>query len=100
MPIEKYEEELKKIPTGIYFGFASVDGGPVYKTATSIGWNPFYKNTTKTLVFGGLSSKLFQEVHIIQKFHEDFYGKELKTVLLGYIRPESNFSSLGIIEYH
>lgn len=36
--------------TGIYYGFASVDGGPVYKMVMSIGWNPFYKNVKKSMV--------------------------------------------------
>lgn len=38
---------------------------------------------------------LFQETHIMHVFKEDFYGSELKVVMLGYIRPEKNFSSLG-----
>lgn len=36
--------------TGIYYGFANVDGGPVYKMVMSIGWNPFYKNVKKSMV--------------------------------------------------
>ena len=35
---------------GIYFGWASVDDGPVYKMVMSVGYNPFYKNTKKTMV--------------------------------------------------
>lgn len=36
--------------TGIYYGFASVDNGDVYKMVMSIGWNPFYDNTHKSMV--------------------------------------------------
>ena len=41
--------------TGIYYGLSNVDGGEIYKTVLSIGWNPYYKNTKKSLV------SLFQE---------------------------------------
>ena len=36
-----------------------------------------------------------QETHIIHKFDEDFYGAELSIVVLGYLRPEKNYPSLG-----
>ena len=48
----------------------------------SIGWNPFYKNTSKTA-----------EVHIMHRFEADFYGLEMRVVVLGYIRPEFNYVS-------
>lgn len=36
--------------TGVYYGWAQVDDGPVHKMVMSIGWNPFYKNTKKSMV--------------------------------------------------
>lgn len=36
--------------TGIYYGLSNVDGGEIFKTVLSIGWNPYYKNTKKSLV--------------------------------------------------
>lgn len=54
----------------------------VYPMVMSVGWNPFYNNTTKTA-----------EVHIIHKFSQDFYGLEMRVVVLGYIRPEYNYVS-------
>ncbi|KAI1904924.1 hypothetical protein AGOR_G00010690 [Albula goreensis] len=71
------------ISTGIYFGWASVGGGDIHKMVMSIGWNPYYKNTKKSM-----------EAHIIHKFKEDFYGDVLSVVILGYIRPERSFNSL------
>ncbi|XP_073240753.1 riboflavin kinase-like isoform X2 [Porites lutea] len=71
------------ISTGIYYGWASVDRGPVYKMVMSVGWNPFYKNTKKSM-----------ETHIIHTFEDDFYGSELSVVILGFIRPEKDFPSL------
>lgn len=31
----------------------------------------------------------------MHQFQSDFYGSMLKLVILGYIRPEKNFKSLG-----
>uniref|UniRef100_A0A1A7XAY2 Riboflavin kinase n=1 Tax=Iconisemion striatum TaxID=60296 RepID=A0A1A7XAY2_9TELE len=71
------------IRTGIYYGWASVGNSNVYKMVMSIGWNPYYKNTKKSM-----------ETHIIHKFKEDFYGNILSVVLVGFIRPERTYSSL------
>ncbi|KAF9140029.1 riboflavin kinase [Linnemannia schmuckeri] len=49
----------------------------------SLGWNPFYKNEKKSA-----------EVHIMHNFHRDFYGDELRVVVLGYIRPELDYTTL------
>ncbi|RZC33396.1 Flavokinase domain containing protein, partial [Asbolus verrucosus] len=73
----------RDVEPGVYFGFASVDEGPVHKMVMSVGWNPFYNNTKKSM-----------ETYILHKFEEDFYGKVLKVVMLGYLRPEKNFDSL------
>ncbi|XP_030765097.1 riboflavin kinase [Sitophilus oryzae] len=81
------EDVIHKLPedlnTGVYFGFAQVDKGEVHKMVMSVGWNPFYNNTKKSM-----------ETHILHKFESDFYGKELRVVILQYLRPEKNFSSL------
>ncbi|XP_031831091.1 riboflavin kinase [Nomia melanderi] len=69
--------------TGVYFGWASIDG-KIYKMVASIGWNPFYKNEKKTV-----------EVHLLHKFENDFYGKQIKVIFAGYIRPEQDFTSEG-----
>lgn len=74
------------ISTGIYYGWASVDNGPVHKMVMSIGWNPYYKNTVKSM-----------ETHVIHTFKEDFYGQILSVVMVGYIRPERGFDSLDAL---
>ncbi|KAH0947036.1 hypothetical protein HN011_011055 [Eciton burchellii] len=71
----------KDLNTGIYYGWASLHGR-VHKMVASIGWNPYYKNEKKSM-----------EVHVLQKFQDDFYGEELKVIIIGYIRPEKDFSS-------
>lgn len=56
----------------------------VYPMVMSLGWNPFYKNEKKSA-----------EVHIMHNFHRDFYGDDLRVVVLGYIRPELDYTTLG-----
>jgi len=50
--------------------------------AMSLGLNPFYKN-----------KQLTAEVHIMHDFKSDFYGYELRALVLGYIRPELDYTS-------
>ncbi|KDQ64773.1 hypothetical protein JAAARDRAFT_28411 [Jaapia argillacea MUCL 33604] len=80
--------------TGVYYGFAQVsarkDGSKllpdedakVMPMVMSLGWNPFYKN-----------ERLTAEVHIMHDFKSDFYGHDLKVIVLGYIRPELDYVS-------
>lgn len=60
------------ISTGIYYGWASVDRGPVYKMVMSVGWNPFYKNTKKSMVrkYFVIFCKFVDNVKMI-KFHRE-----------------------------
>jgi riboflavin kinase len=91
----------------------------------SIGYNPFYKNKTKSIVrlpryrpystcYEKAMLMQLQEIHIMPplsspsptaegagepgqvKFHKlpDFYGTQLKLLILGYIRPEYDYVSL------
>jgi len=47
-------ESLARIPAevenGVYYGWAQVENGPVYKMVMCLGWNPFYKNKEKSMV--------------------------------------------------
>lgn len=54
----------------------------------SIGYNPFYKNTVRSA-----------EVHVLSEFGKDFYGSEMRVVVLGFVRPEYDYDSLeGLVE--
>lgn len=85
--------------TGVFFGYAQarvhhVEGfrpedAQVYPMVMSIGWNPQYNNTHKTV-----------EVHVLHEYPRDFYGLELRAVVLGYIRPELKFTSLDELMAH
>jgi len=82
------------VKTGVYYGYAQViapkDGDKklhpeetkVLPMVMSLGWNPFYKN-----------EQLTAEIHIMHKFQSDFYGLEMRTIVLGYIRPELDYVS-------
>ncbi|KAH3677646.1 hypothetical protein WICMUC_001749 [Wickerhamomyces mucosus] len=48
----------------------------------SIGWNPFYGNKEKAV-----------ELHIIHEFSSTFYGAFVSFNVLGYIRPELNYTT-------
>ncbi|KAK7812807.1 hypothetical protein U0070_019833 [Myodes glareolus] len=80
------EQVLDSLPadisTGIYSGWASVRSGAIHKMV-SIGWNPYYKNVTKSM-----------EIHIIHTFKEDFHGEILNVAIVGYLISEKNFDSL------
>ncbi|XP_022715990.1 bifunctional riboflavin kinase/FMN phosphatase [Durio zibethinus] len=80
---EGYASLLSEHPSGVYFGWAGLSTRGVYKMVMSIGWNPYFNNAEKTI-----------EPWLLHEFNEDFYGEELRLVIVGYIRPEVNFPSL------
>lgn len=82
-PADVTENLPESLDCGIYCGWANVDDGEVYKMVMSIGYNPFYKNTHKTM-----------ETHILHSFNRDLHGCLLKVCVLRYLRPEMNFTSL------
>ncbi|GAA5968511.1 hypothetical protein JCM11641_007664 [Rhodosporidiobolus odoratus] len=110
LPDSSIEPYATALSTGVYFGYARVldnssaaptsvasafaqegvtDKGEhdkVWPMVMSIGWNPFYNNDTRTA-----------EVHILHDYPSDFYGKELRVVMLGFIRPEYNYTSMDAL---
>ena len=58
-------------------------GGGVYRMVMSIGWNPFFDNSKKTI-----------EPWLLHEFERDFYEQELRITVLGYVRPEANFTTI------
>lgn len=104
---------LESLNTGIYFGFCKVspkyEKKPGYFSSQtnqkvyfnfgqslrsedieglpmvmSIGWNPFFNNEKKAA-----------EVHIIHHFPDTFYGASIKIAILGYLRPERDYTTKG-----
>ncbi|CAM8890674.1 unnamed protein product [Rhodiola kirilowii] len=80
---ESFSDILVEYPSGVYFGWAGLSNRGVYKMVMSIGWNPYFNNTEKTI-----------EPWLLHDFDNDFYGEELRLAIVGYIRPEANFSTL------
>ncbi|GAA5869253.1 hypothetical protein JCM3774_004185 [Rhodotorula dairenensis] len=87
------DSSIQDVPldTGVHFGFArvvasSAQHDAVYPMVMSIGWNPFYNNDTRTA-----------EVHVLHDYPADFYGKELRVVVLGFVRPEYNYASMDAL---
>ncbi|CAI8592184.1 unnamed protein product [Vicia faba] len=78
-----YLDILSEHPAGVYFGWAGLPARGIFKMVMSIGWNPYFGNKEKTI-----------EPWLLHEFTEDFYGEELRLVIVGYIRPERNFPSL------
>ncbi|KAI9634458.1 putative riboflavin kinase [Dioszegia hungarica] len=58
------------------------EDGRVWPMVMSVGWNPYFKN-----------EKITAEVHIIHPFSHDFYGHDMSVLVLGYIRPELDYTS-------
>ena len=54
----------------------------IYPTVLSIGYNPYYKNTQRSI-----------EIHILHNFKQDFYGANLSLMILGFIRPGYDYVS-------
>ncbi|OAX39166.1 riboflavin kinase [Rhizopogon vinicolor AM-OR11-026] len=94
LPDESLPPMIAAAQTGVYYGYAQLtppEGTsptlPVPDTCVlpmvmSFGWNPFYKNERMTV-----------EIHLLHEFASDFYGYNMKSVVLGYIRPELQYTS-------
>ncbi|SCU93813.1 LAFA_0F18338g1_1 [Lachancea sp. 'fantastica'] len=111
IPIDQLPQSFDSLALGIYFGFARLqasratetrnshrpDGSRVHfnygqrlaggdldvlPVVLSIGLNPFYHNKAKTV-----------ELHLVHKFAHDFYGAQVKFRILGYIRPELDYTT-------
>ncbi|KAI9466789.1 riboflavin kinase [Lactarius psammicola] len=87
LPDESITPMTSVCKPGVYFGYAQVYGlseqeGKVHPMVMSLGWNPFYKN-----------ERLTAEIHIMHEFKSDFYGYDMQAVVLGYIRPELDYTS-------
>mmetsp|Transcript_134407 Transcript_134407/g.189986 ORF Transcript_134407/g.189986 Transcript_134407/m.189986 type:complete len:155 (-) Transcript_134407:97-561(-) len=84
------DEAIGKLPAdvdqGVYFGWAQLEGGSIHKSVMSVGWNPFFKNKTRSA-----------EVHVMHKFSDNFYGKGMRVLILGRLRGEKDFDSVDAL---
>lgn len=49
-PFEIVQQLPEAYNQGVYYGWAQVNDGPVYKMVMSIGTNPYYNNEKRTMV--------------------------------------------------
>ncbi|KAI0728794.1 riboflavin kinase [Fomitopsis betulina] len=94
LPDESITPMTSVTRTGVYYGYARIsperdgeivlpekDRG-VMPMVMSLGLNPFYNN-----------EQLTAEIHLMHEFDSDFYGHDMQAVVLGYIRPELNYTT-------
>ena len=87
------------IHLGIYWGFCRIGTNPaIFKTACSIGYNPYYGNKTKTVEPHLIASIDDSEHRHASSCREtllgDFYNQPIRLTLVGYLRPELPFEGL------
>mmetsp|Transcript_6154 Transcript_6154/g.9596 ORF Transcript_6154/g.9596 Transcript_6154/m.9596 type:complete len:204 (-) Transcript_6154:90-701(-) len=95
------------LPTGIYWGFCRIGDGTsgstgdkdqkIFKTACSIGYNPYYHNTKKTVEPHLIADPQDTRRHLSscgESVLSDFYDQPIRLSLLGYLRPELPFEGL------
>ncbi|KAL5333436.1 riboflavin kinase-domain-containing protein [Aspergillus crustosus] len=130
IPVNGLEEALpEELGVGVYFGVVALDpatapfsdaaaegtgekdnerkaNADILPAVLSIGYNPFYKNKTRSIEIHILppltspsptaSSTKSAAVAPKTKFHKlpDFYGTKLNLLMLGFIRPEYDYVSV------
>ena len=82
---EEVVAQLPALGEGVYFGWARVSAREVIGMVMSLGWNPYYKNTHKSV-----------ETHLLGEM-EDFYGEQLAICVVGFIREMTDFKSLQLL---
>jgi FAD synthase len=93
---------FEDLPTGIYWGFCRIgnnvgDPSTVYKTACSIGYNPYYGNKQKTVEPHMIAPPESTRRHLSscgETLLVDFYDQPIRLSLVGYLRPELPFEGL------
>ena len=83
LDVPQVEAALAGRPHGVYFGFARVLGAPgadgeVHPMVLNLGQRPTFADGD------GLSV----EAHLLHTFGADFYGREVRALVLGFLRPE------------
>ena len=79
------ETKYTHIPATLYEELNAITRdthGAVYPMVMSIGWNPYYKNTVRSV-----------EVHVMHHFEAQFYDSHMNLLILGFIRPEYDYVS-------
>ncbi|KAG7353145.1 bifunctional riboflavin kinase/FMN adenylyltransferase [Nitzschia inconspicua] len=89
---------FEDLPTGIYWGFCRIGTDDhIYKTACSIGYNPYYGNNRKTVephLIADPNDTRRHKSSCGESLLGDFYDQSIRLSLVGYLRPELPFEGL------
>ena len=84
--------------TGIYWGFCRIgEDSTIFKTACSIGYNPYFGNTLKTVephLIASEEDKRRHQSSCGETVLGDFYDQSIRLSLVEYLRPELPFEGL------
>jgi riboflavin kinase len=79
---------LAVLPRGVYFGWARLEGDSAPRKAVlNVGVRPTFAGEP-----GG--GRPTVEVHLLHAFPQPFYGRRLRVLCLGFLRPELRFGGL------
>ncbi|CAN0452355.1 unnamed protein product, partial [Ectocarpus sp. 12 AP-2014] len=106
LPESQFAENLRTLPTGVYFGWAALEGaaskegegdegdasggggdggeGP-WKCVANVGYSPTFA--------GQENAEKIVEGHLVGYEGEDFYGRTMRMLLAGFQRREKKFAS-------
>eukprot|EP00033_Pygsuia_biforma_P000401 GCRY01000480.1.p1 GENE.GCRY01000480.1~~GCRY01000480.1.p1 ORF type:complete len:212 (+),score=26.53 GCRY01000480.1:97-732(+) len=83
----KISNVVSHLKCGVYYGYARVNipgyENTIFEMVMNAGYNPQFKNAEASV-----------EVHILHKFEEDFYGADIKVIVVDFLRGEKVFPSL------
>lgn len=85
LPCSLFQQQLQPLHTGVYVGWAGLRG-KTHKCVCNLGISPSFVGKENP-------EKIF-EAHLIadgDEIPKDFYGEQLRLLLLGYVRPERRF---------
>ena len=85
------------LPTGIYWGYAKIGTGDLYKAAISIGYNPTYGNAEKTVephCIADANDPRRRASVTGETLLQDFYEQSCRLSVVGYLRPELPFEGI------
>ena len=91
------QAQLQELPNGVYFGWARLDpcsSAPAadaapHKMVMNVGRRPTFDGEGRGV------AEVSVELHILHAFGaEEFYGRPLRAVALGFVRPEARFGGV------
>jgi riboflavin kinase len=96
LPESLFQDSLKAVSTGVYFGWAALEGRStaVYKAAVNVGYSPTFQ--------GKENLQKIVEAHLIVppateegETLKDFYNCTMRLSLNGFLRNEEKFASFA-----